>query len=66
MLATPQIIQTPAQTAAIIHLTVPRNEMMKVFGPAVGELMAALRTRRGARRRGLRASPEDEPGHLRF
>jgi effector-binding domain-containing protein len=42
MLATPQIIQTPAQTAAIIHLTVPRNEMMKVFGPAVGELMAAL------------------------
>ena len=42
MLATPQIIQTTAQTAAIIHLTVPRNEMMKVFGPAVGELMAAL------------------------
>jgi effector-binding domain-containing protein len=42
MLATPQIIQTTAQTAAIIHLTVPRSEMMKVFGPAVGELMAAL------------------------
>ena len=42
MLATPQIIQTTAQTAAIIHLTVPRNEMMKVFGPAVAELMAAL------------------------
>jgi hypothetical protein len=38
MLATPQIIQTTAQAAAIIHLTVPRNEMMKVFGPAVGEL----------------------------
>ena len=42
MLATPEIIQTTAQTAAVIHLTVPRNEMMKVFGPAVGELMAAL------------------------
>ena len=42
MLATPQITQTTAQTAAVIHLTVPRNEMMKVFGPAVGELMAAL------------------------
>ena len=42
MLATPQIIQTTAQTAAVIHLCVPRNEMMKVFGPAVGELMAAL------------------------
>lgn len=42
MLATPQIIQTTAQAAAIIHLIVPRGEMMKVFGPAVGELMAAL------------------------
>ena len=42
MLATPQIIQTTAQEAAVIHLTVPRSEMMKVFGPAVGELMAAL------------------------
>ncbi len=42
MLAAPQIIQTEAQPAAVIHLTVPRNEMMKVFGPAVGELMAAL------------------------
>ena len=42
MLATPQIVKTEAQQAAIIHLTVPRSEMMKVFGPAVGELMAAL------------------------
>lgn len=42
MLATPQIIQTTAEKAAVIHLTVPRNEMMKVFGPAVGEVLAAL------------------------
>ena len=42
MLTTPQIIQTEVQHAATIHLTIPRNEMMKVFGPAVGELMAAL------------------------
>lgn len=42
MLDTPQIIQTTAQPAAVIHLTVPRSDMMKVFGPAVGELMAAL------------------------
>ena len=42
MLDTPQIIQTTAQAAATIHLTVPRSDMMKVFGPAVGELMAAL------------------------
>ena len=44
MLATPRVIQTTAQAAAIIHLTVPRGEMMKIFGPAVGELMAAVAT----------------------
>jgi effector-binding domain-containing protein len=42
MIATPQIVKTEAQQAAIIHLTVPRSEMMKMFGPAVGELMSAL------------------------
>ena len=42
MLATPRIIETDVQEAAIIRLTIPRSEMMKVFGPAVGELMAAL------------------------
>jgi len=39
---TPEIIQTKAQEAAVIRLTIPRSEMMKVFGPAVGELMGAL------------------------
>src|SRR6266566_3187521 len=42
MLATPQIIKTNVQEAAVIRLTIPRSKMMKVFGPAVGELMAAL------------------------
>ena len=42
MIAPPHIVQTLAQTAAVIHLTVPRTEMMKVFGPAVGELAAVL------------------------
>jgi effector-binding domain-containing protein len=42
MLATPQIIETTVQTAAVIRLTIPRNDMMKAFGPAAGELMTAL------------------------
>ena len=42
MLATPEIIQTNAQAAAVIRLTIARSEMMTAFGPAVGELMAAL------------------------
>jgi effector-binding domain-containing protein len=40
MIETPQIIQTQAQAAAVIRLTVPRSEMMKVFGPAVGAVFA--------------------------
>jgi effector-binding domain-containing protein len=42
MLATPQIIETQAQDAAVIRLTIPRSEMMTAFGPAVGELMTVL------------------------
>ena len=42
MIDTPQIVQTSVQKAAVIRLTIPRSEMMKVFGPAVSELMAAL------------------------
>ena len=42
MLATPQIIQTSVQEAAVIRLTIPRSEMMKAFGPAVSELMSTL------------------------
>ena len=42
MLATPEIIQTNVQAAAVIRLTIPRSEMMKVFGPAVGDLMTTL------------------------
>ena len=42
MLSTPEIIQTNAHPAAVIHPNIPRDEMMKVFGAAVAELMAAL------------------------
>lgn len=42
MLSEPQILQTVAHDAAVIHLRIPRHEMMKVFGPAVAELMSTL------------------------
>jgi len=42
MLDTPQIIETGEETAAVIHLTIPRNEMPSMFGPAVGELLVTL------------------------
>jgi effector-binding domain-containing protein len=42
MLSTPEIVQTSVQDAAVIRLTIPRSEMARQFGPAVGELMSAL------------------------
>ena len=42
MLDTPQITQTAAQLTAIIHLTVPREEIRNVMGPGIGEVMAAV------------------------
>lgn len=42
MIDTPQIVQTTARTTAFIHLTVTLEEMMQVFGPTIGELMAEL------------------------
>jgi effector-binding domain-containing protein len=42
MLDTPQITKTAAQLTAVIHLTIPREEIRNVMGPGIGELMAAL------------------------
>ena len=42
MIETPWIEQTEPATAAVIRLTLPRDQMMRLFGPAVGELMAVL------------------------
>jgi effector-binding domain-containing protein len=42
MLDTPQITQTAAQLTAVIHLTVPREEIQNVMGPGINEVMAAV------------------------
>ena len=42
MLDTPQITQTAAQLTAVIHLTIPREEIRNVMGPGIAELMAAI------------------------
>jgi effector-binding domain-containing protein len=44
MLSTPEICRTRLEEAAVIHLTIPRADMRKMFGPAAGELLATLRT----------------------
>jgi hypothetical protein len=42
MLDRPQIAETAVQPAAIIRLTIPREEIRNVMDPAYGELMAAV------------------------
>jgi len=42
MIDTPQFAQSAAVQMAHIHLTVPRVEIQRVMGPAIGELMAAI------------------------
>jgi uncharacterized protein YndB with AHSA1/START domain/effector-binding domain-containing protein len=39
----PQITETTAQLAAVIHLTIPRNEMRSAMGPGISEVMAAVK-----------------------
>ncbi|HEU4372785.1 MAG TPA: GyrI-like domain-containing protein [Telluria sp.] len=43
MIDTPQIVQSPRQRTAAIHVTVPRSEMQQVFPPAYAELISVLR-----------------------
>ena len=42
MIDTPQITQTAVQLTAVIHLTIPREEIRNVMGPGITELMAAI------------------------
>ena len=42
MIDKPQIVQTIPQQTAIIHLTIPREEIRNVMGPGLNELMAAV------------------------
>lgn len=44
MIEAPQVVDTPAQLVATIHVTTPRSEIQHVMGPAIGEAMAAVAT----------------------
>ena len=41
MIDPPEIVQTERQMTAVIPLTVPRQEIQSVMGPAIAEVMAA-------------------------
>ena len=41
MIEPPQIVHTPAEPVAAIHVEAPRSEIQRVMGPSIGEVMAA-------------------------
>jgi effector-binding domain-containing protein len=43
MIETPKVVETPAQVIAIVHIETPRSQMQYVMGPAIGEVMSAVR-----------------------
>ena len=47
MIDKPYIVQTTAQPAAVIRLTIPREEIGSVMGPAIGEVMSAVAAQGG-------------------
>ena len=42
MIETPRVTQSTAQQTAIIRFTIPRAEIQKVMGPAIGEVMSTV------------------------
>ena len=42
MITTPEIVETADRTTAIIHLTIPRDEIQQVMGPGISGVMATL------------------------
>ena len=42
MIDTPEITQATAQQTAVVHLTIPREEIQTVMEPAIREVMAAI------------------------
>lgn len=42
MIEKPQIAESPAQTTATIRLTIPREQILQVMGPAYRELMTTV------------------------
>lgn len=42
MIDRPYIVETRTQQAAVIRLTIPREEIRSVMGPAIGEVMSTV------------------------
>lgn len=60
MLDKPEITQTAAQLTAVIHVTIPRDQIREVMGPGISELMSTVAAQ------GIRPSGPWFTHHLRM
>lgn len=42
MIEPPRVVEIPARTTAVIHITVPAAEIRQVMGPGISEVLAAV------------------------
>jgi effector-binding domain-containing protein len=42
MIDPPRVVQTTKQSTAVIRLTIPRDQIQALMGPAIGEVIAAV------------------------
>jgi len=45
MIDTPRVVDAEARMTAVVRLTIPRDQIQAVMGPAIGEVMATLAAR---------------------
>jgi hypothetical protein len=43
MIETPQLVETPAQLVATIHIETSRSKIQQVMGPGIAEAMASVK-----------------------
>ena len=43
MIEKPQVVETPTQLVAIVHIDTPRSKMHEVMAPGIGEAIAAVK-----------------------
>ncbi|HWV57618.1 MAG TPA: GyrI-like domain-containing protein [Longimicrobiales bacterium] len=60
MIGTPEVVETRAQIAAVIHVTVPKAQMKDAMGPAIHEVIDTINAQ------GIRPAGPPYARHLRM
>jgi hypothetical protein len=61
MLETPHVVRVEERSTAVVRLRVPREDLQRVMGPAIAEVMGTL-TGQGVKPTGPLFSHQNSPG----